>query len=77
MSLTREQFAHISDSQWNTLLRMSGLFGEAALPALLTEDSSQHTAATNASSSVNTALSDQFGQERETLTAQFQHEQAE
>ena len=92
MSLTREQFAHLSDSQWNTLGRMSGLLGEAALPAILTEDTAQQiaridafreyerhlcdTASTNASSSVTNTLSEQFRQEREALGAQFAREQA-
>lgn len=92
MTLARDQFSHLTDSQFNTLTRMSDLFGEAALPAVITSDVATQieridafrsyeghlcdTATANATASVTASLSTQFEAEREALSTQFAQERA-
>ena len=91
MAFTRELFSHLSDSQWNTLTRMISLFGEAAMPAIITDDINVQKekidafrtyeghlcekSSTDAIAGVTETLSKQFQAEQEALTARFQQEQ--
>ena len=82
----REDFPHLNDSQWGTLHRMAGLFGDAAVGSLLTEDPAVHiarinafreherscvdTATAQATEAVTQSLRALHMQERDQLTAQ-------